>query len=148
MMGDLQKAGYLPSGIDSLPSRYTAMQDDILPLRPTWKIEPPPKARRKIPETVGLHLYIIQSDVTGAIKVGRSSNPARRLDSLQTGSPHRLRLLAWYEGKGDEERKIHRLLMRHRLKVDGEWFDHECLASLPGWIYERLPLEDADWWRG
>ena len=32
-------------------------------------------------------LYVIQTDITGAIKIGISNNPKRRLRQLQTGSP-------------------------------------------------------------
>ena len=93
----------------------------------------------------GLHLYVIQSHVTGAVKIGRSSDPERRLLSLQTGSPHRLRLLASYEGRGEEERNLHRLLRRFRLKQEGEWFAASCLNELPEWVYDKLPFND-DWW--
>lgn len=114
-----------------------------MPLRPTWRKSPPPPPPPRGP--VGLHLYVVQSYVTGAVKIGRSSCPERRLDQLQTGSPHRLRLLAVYEGRGDEELAVHRSVARHRLKRDGEWFHPDCLPDLPMWVYERLPFDDT-WW--
>lgn len=104
----------------------------------------PPQPLRRGP--VGLHLYVIQSNVTGAVKIGRSSHPAQRLNELQTGSPHKLRLLAVYEGRGDEELPLHRAVNSFRLKQKGEWFHHECLTNLPEWVYAQLPFED-DWWR-
>jgi hypothetical protein len=88
---------------------------------------------------------VIQSDVTGAVKIGRSSHPEQRLDELQTGSPYKLRLLASYEGRGEEELAVHRSVARFRTKQKGEWFHPDCLPNLPGWIYDRLPFED-DWW--
>lgn len=94
----------------------------------------------------GRHLYVIQSAITGAVKIGRSSDPEKRLQELQTGSPHKLRLLAFYEGKGDMEKFLHRMVNRYRLRVEkGEWFSEECLPNLPEWIYEKLPFEDR-WW--
>jgi len=52
-------------------------------------------------------LYIIQSDVTGMIKVGRSKNPDKRLKQLQTGNPNKLRLIAFFKGEGWKEKLIH-----------------------------------------
>lgn len=94
----------------------------------------------------GRHLYVIQSDRTGAVKIGRSSDPAKRLLCLQTGSPHKLRLLASFEGRGDEEKVLHRLVRKFRYRVEkGEWFHYDCLPHLPEWVYENLPFEDR-WW--
>jgi Meiotically up-regulated gene 113 len=86
----------------------------------------------------GLHLYLIQSAVTEAVKIGRSSDPHKRLRELQTGSPHRLTLLAVFDGKGDLEPSLHQRLDRWRLKMKGEWFSPECLAHLPDWIQMKL----------
>ena len=93
----------------------------------------------------GSDLYIIQSDVTGAVKIGRSKDARARLRQLQTGSPYRLKLLASFPGKGMIERHLHTSLLRYRLKQDGEWFHYDCFNEMPMWIYERLPFEDR-WW--
>lgn len=98
-------------------------------------------------KAAGLHLYIIQSNITGAVKIGRSNHPKRRMEELQTGSPHKLRILAVYENRGNEEPVLHQLVDRFRLKTKGEWFSPCCLTELPDWVYERLPFDD-DWWRG
>ena len=115
-----------------------------MPLRATWRKPLPPPAPSRGP--TGLHLYVVQSHVTGAVKIGRSNCPEKRLEQLQTGSPHRLRLLAVYEGRGDQEPSVHRSVAQHRLKRDGEWFHPDCLPDLPPWVYERLPFDDT-WWR-
>ena len=47
-------------------------------------------------------LYIIQSDVSGNIKIGRSKDPQKRLKQLQTGNPNKLKLIA--EFKSDPNR--------------------------------------------
>lgn len=107
----------------------------------TW--QPPPRQKG----TPGLHLYIIQSRVTGAVKIGRSSHPTKRLHELQTGSPYQLRLLATFDNKGDLELTLHQSLRKWRLRMEkGEWFHPDCLPNLPDWIYEQLPFEDR-WWK-
>ena len=108
----------------------------------TWT---PPTRPRYERGPSGLHLYIIQSNITGAVKIGRSNHPEKRLLELQTGSPYKLKLLASFDGKGDLEPVLHRTMDRWRLKIKGEWFHHDCLTNLPDWIYEKLPFED-DWW--
>jgi hypothetical protein len=98
------------------------------------------------------HLYVIQSGVTGAIKVGRSDSPARRLHQLQTGSPYVLRIILVLEGGGPREREVHRRLDSWKTtRIAGaEWFSEEGLGSIPDDIWEHaLPwyLDNPDWWR-
>lgn len=95
----------------------------------------------------GSHLYIIQSAVTGAVKIGRSKDVRSRLYQLQTGSPHRLKLLLMVPDRGYMERGIHQRMSSHKLRCEGEWFSESGLAELPDWIYEQLDLENVDWWQ-
>ena len=93
------------------------------------------------------HLYVIQSDVTGAIKIGRSSNPKRRLAQLQTGSPYRLKLLTVVENNGHLEKSLHQTLKPFKQACKGEWFDFDCAGSLPNWLCERIDWDIANvWW--
>jgi len=89
--------------------------------------------------------------VTGDIKVGRSSNVPKRLSQVQTGCPHKLRVLLVGENLGSQERRIHQTLRMYRCRYGkGEWFHEAALGSLPDHIYELIPmamLEDGDWWR-
>lgn len=86
--------------------------------------------------------------VTGAIKIGRSSQPAKRLGQIQVGSPHKLRVLLVVPNQGHIEKQIHRQLAHHRLRYGkGEWFGPDCLWDLPIWLYEMLDLEMLDWWK-
>jgi len=97
----------------------------------------------------GLHLYVIQSATTGAIKIGRSSDPERRLRDLQTGSPFRLKIILVIEGGGWRESELHQRLRRYRSQgtYKGEWFIEPALGELPNDIYERLDLDDVNtWW--
>ena len=90
-------------------------------------------------------LYIIQSDVTGMIKIGRSSNPQKRLKQLQTGNPNCLKLIASFKGEGWKEKLIHEELKRWRKK--GEWFSYDCVGSIPVFLYEQVPFGSFDdWW--
>lgn len=100
----------------------------------------------------GQHLYIIQSHETGHIKVGRSDSPERRLAQLQTGSPNALRiiLIAW--DKGDNEKRVHRLLQKYKASyVHGsEWFTEDCMGNIPDDIWQHISphyLERPDWWK-
>ena len=88
----------------------------------------------------GQHLYIIQSAKTGAVKIGRSDNPQKRLEVLQTSNANQLRLLAVFKDKGCQEKGIHAIVKQYHLS--GEWFHYDCLPNLPDWIYELLPFDD------
>jgi len=96
----------------------------------------------------GKDLYIIQSNVTGAIKIGRSKDVHKRLKQLQTGSPHRLKILIHVPDKGHLESTLHNRLRDHQLKMTGEWFSPDCLPDFPDWLYEMLDLEKYEWWKG
>lgn len=93
----------------------------------------------------GTDLYVIQMAVTGDVKVGRSKHPEKRLRELQTGSPHRLRMILHVRGEGHREREVHRRMEGRGTR--GEWFEVGALADLPDELYEQLDLESQDWWR-
>tara|TARA_Y100000389_G_scaffold189008_1_gene212237 strand:- start:2812 stop:3171 length:360 start_codon:yes stop_codon:yes gene_type:complete len=95
----------------------------------------------------GKDLYILQMAVTGDIKVGRSKHVHKRLKELQTGCPHRLRLILHAPDEGHRERGLHRTMRQRSLRRNGEWFEEGALADLPVDLYERLDLESQDWWR-
>lgn len=63
--------------------------------------------------------YFITND-HGHIKIGSSKSPKRRLRSLQTGNPRKLRLLAQVPGGRAAEAHAHTLACQHR--GVGEWF--------------------------
>lgn len=91
------------------------------------------------------HLYIIQSDFTGMIKIGRSKDPSKRLKQLQTGNPNKLRLIASFNGQGWKEKILHESLKKFR--KEGEWFDYNCVGSIPDDIYEKIKWGSFDdWW--
>jgi hypothetical protein len=94
-----------------------------------------------------MHLYIIQSDVTGAIKVGRANDPEKRIKALQTGASYELKIIRILEGMGDSEFKIHALLKKHKLHLKGEWFHWDSLRYLPDEIILGFNWETEYWWR-
>jgi len=97
----------------------------------------------------GQHLYILQSHTTGAFKVGRSSQPKRRLRDLQVGSPFELRLILVVKNMGWREKAIHDALRGYfsQGKQKGEWFVEPGLAALPDDLYEMLDLDVVNtWW--
>jgi hypothetical protein len=100
----------------------------------------------------GAHLYIIQSKSTGAVKIGKSDDPARRLRQLQTGCPHVLKIILLLNGGGDLETYVHQIMRRHRTRHDrgGEWFNESGMGDIPDEIWAHVQtwyLEDPDWWK-
>jgi hypothetical protein len=89
--------------------------------------------------------------VTGDLKVGRSSDVERRLAELQTGAPHKLKVLLVAAGQGCRERQVHQTLRQYRNRGQkGEWFREEAMGSIPDDLFELFPdavLEDPDWWK-
>jgi hypothetical protein len=100
----------------------------------------------------GQHLYIIQSRTTGAVKVGRSDDPDRRLRQLQTGCPHTLKVILVMPNGGVREVSVHHAMRAHRTRhsTGGEWFAESGLGDVPIIVWEHaLPwyMADPDWWR-
>lgn len=54
------------------------------------------------------------------VKIGSADHVGSRLDSLTTGNPYPLKLLAAIWGSTTDERRLHRIFQSDRVK--GEWF--------------------------
>lgn len=65
-------------------------------------------------------IYFIESRRAKAIKIGLARDPEKRLRTLQTASPTKLRLIATCPGGPREEMLMHRRFASIRLR--GEWF--------------------------
>jgi hypothetical protein len=63
-------------------------------------------------------VYAIQAD--DAVKIGWASDPVRRLSELNVGSPNKHRLIGFVAATKSQERELHLLLSRWRIR--GEWF--------------------------
>jgi hypothetical protein len=70
-----------------------------------------------------LWVYFIQAMDTGAIKIGFSIDPLRRIKELQTGHPAILKLICCIEGTRADERAFHQRFQKDRYQ--GEWFHPE-----------------------
>ena len=76
------------------------------------------------PTLLMAHLYIMgRSDAPGALKVGRSDDPARRAHDLQAGHFFTMTVVARVEHAGRHERAVHAALQDRRIQGPGvEWF--------------------------
>jgi hypothetical protein len=87
---------------------------------------------------------------TGDVKIGRSNCVDQRIGQLQTACPHNLKLILHAPGLGWMEKELHRRLVRHRTRHNGEWFADSGLGLLPLHLYELIPqsiIDNPDWWK-
>ncbi len=86
-------------------------------------------------------VYFIQAEQSRLIKIGKANQVYRRLQTLQTGSPEKLRILMTLPT--DAEKTYHMQFADSR--VHGEWFQPS--DTLLSFIHENLssyPLDDVD----
>lgn len=68
-------------------------------------------------------IYAIAALGTEFVKFGYASrDPSDRLESMQTGCPFELRLIAYCQGDRNTEAAIHARLIKAKAFVRGEWF--------------------------
>lgn len=94
------------------------------------------------PSWRGDFVYVIRSE-TGMVKIGRSKNPKRRLDSFQTGNHEELVLFAaaGVENPTELEKKLHYEFQDRNER--GEWF--ELSSEMLQLLVRRLKSEaDAE----
>ncbi|MBD2019194.1 GIY-YIG nuclease family protein [Leptolyngbya sp. FACHB-36] len=84
-------------------------------------------------------VYLIRAGRGNLYKIGVAIDPTRRLAQLQTGSPHRLSLVAAkrYRDPYQRESTLHRQYRAYRVRDDGEWF------RLPFWVAWEVKREIA-----
>lgn len=70
-------------------------------------------------------VYAVQGSPGTPVKIGRSTNPLKRLRTLQTGSADTLDLLHVFPGHQDIERELHQRFAQWRHR--DEWFGGENL---------------------
>lgn len=67
------------------------------------------------------HVYFIQGESGGPIKIGKAVNPTQRLAQLQTGFHEQLKILGLIPNGGvATEKQLHERFAQYRVK--GEWF--------------------------
>lgn len=69
-------------------------------------------------KSMGCKTYVVKSNASGLIKIGKSINPESRIKSLETGAGIALKTIAILNG--DRERELHQMFSG--LRVFGEWF--------------------------
>lgn len=91
-------------------------------------------------------IYVIEEGLNGQIKIGTSSNPTKRLKSLQGGNSKRLKIIMAFEGGRSLENKIHKDLLKHRdsNRKDGEWFDRN--DAVFSYLNDLSPLQPKTEW--
>lgn len=67
------------------------------------------------------HVYFIESESAGLIKIGRSVNPVGRFNAIRTMSPDKLVLLGSAPETVCSESELHKKFAKHRRH--GEWFE-------------------------
>lgn len=75
-------------------------------------------------------VYFILDAPSRAIKIGWADHPPHRLNELQPGNPHELRIIGTIPGGASREGKLHRRFAH--LRIRGEWFraDSELMAFI------------------
>lgn len=87
----------------------------------------------------GDDLYFVRMGDKGPIKIGRATDPLKRIQTLQTGNPERLTILHIAKGEGWQETFWHALFAGFR--INGEWF--RPLGGLPETI--AAMADGKDW---
>jgi hypothetical protein len=87
-------------------------------------------------------------DMNGYIKIGRATNPRKRISDLRNGCPYEVILLATLPGGLLREKILHRRFEASRIR--GEWFSPspelmEVIASGLSQGSRQYPYEDRDW---
>ena len=78
------------------------------------------KRAEKVPKNVKGFVYFFQGECGGAIKIGYSRDPEKRLRTIQTGYPDTIKILLIIPGTEKTEKILHKQFGKSRLK--GEWF--------------------------
>jgi len=70
------------------------------------------------------YIYIIGSE-NPPYKIGISKNPERRLKNLQTGHPHKLKIIELRKTDSKKTKLLESVIHKHldRYRLNGEWFD-------------------------
>lgn len=86
-------------------------------------------------------VYFITSEPDEYVKIGWSlHNPSGRMRTLQTGCPEALRLMAYFPGTQEDERRLHATF--EELHYRGEWFSLSYkLLDLVRYLSDNHPRE-------
>lgn len=93
-------------------------------------------------------VYFIQSESTGAVKIGYSSQPYKRLLHLQATNASRLSLLRTIDGDVRTERWLHKRFDKNRLHWEWFSFDPEMMTIEPPTFQQKAALVISEIERG
>jgi len=115
-------------GIEEARQEAAGVKRYVADTKQAFKSNPPKRVARKIADVPAAmpdggapdsFIYFIESPC-GHIKIGYSVNPEQRLQELQCGNPHKLRIIRFMPGGPERENWIHKRFRQHR--AEGEWF--------------------------
>ena len=84
------------------------------------------------------YLYLIQNLDNNCLKIGISVNPFKRIKTLQTGSPHKLKLIGVFKGGHLLEKRLHKMFWESRVRHNSEWFKFEPLEEYLDFLKNTL----------
>lgn len=89
-------------------------------------------------------VYFVQDTRSGAVKVGFSTNVAKRVSGLRTSCPFPLRFLGSIPGGKERERELHAMFSCYFNRLCGEWYEHsdEMMASISAQINQQHTVWD------
>ncbi len=102
-----------------LETRRKLLQDSIA----MFDSIKPVKVEIRVIDEPTCYVYFILNKRRSVVKVGRSSNPYKRLRALQTSNADPLMLLCAIEGPPQLEKTLHGIFDSYRLS--GEWFRYD-----------------------
>lgn len=85
------------------------------------------------------YVYFVLVDSTRNIKIGYSTNIRRRIHTLQTSIPEKIKLLGYITGDMNKEKELHKMFRVHKIK--GEWyrFDTSIIDYINTYNEHKLP---------
>lgn len=88
-------------------------------------------------------VYFMQQGETGPIKIGVSDHPQSRRKRLQTGNPHKLRIIHTFVAPDDIalENGLHKDPILKEGRMEGEWFDVPEEYQYPRFLILREPAD-------
>lgn len=121
---------------DYVKQRLAQIQAEVLAEIAARPPEPLPKHVEPAPTG---YVYFLRTG--NAVKIGFSTNPGRRMKSIQTGCPEPARLVKVVRGRPWTEKKFHARFAEYR--TGGEWFDlrGRLAKYLEGCIHSIDPPE-------
>ncbi len=71
----------------------------------------------------GQFVYVFVNYFSNVCKIGYSANPIKRLNTIQTGCPFKLKMIVVVKGNRSVEKALHKKYKKY--KTNGEWFNYK-----------------------